>query len=187
MGWNPGDLPPPWEPPAGKAKFEKYKWEMIDFASWHLFGPDFPDPPPVMKDVPYPEEFMEVIPSALYDAGRGDIEPLRRAFPQLAEFLHLPPEKKRDHGVRVTGGYDLHWRAKGAAKAVPRIRALWEQTYEKSKRRLPPLVEQIAAEMFSVKVEDVELWLSRDKAEKHKQKPKNIRKREGKKSRRHKH
>jgi hypothetical protein len=89
---------------------------------------------------------------ALDQAKHGNIEPLRRNYPHLADFLHLPKRKR---------GYRFHRKplldfVQVAANAVPHIHALWAKHYKKKKReRGQTSAEEFAALLWDVDVNDV--------------------------------
>jgi hypothetical protein len=83
----------------------------------------------------------------------GDIEPLRRALPHLARFLHLP---KQPNGVRRPMDDEYGDRVRVAVNDVTRIRALWQRRHHKKNRPKGQVTaEEIAAERWRVNVEDV--------------------------------
>ena len=166
VDWDVSDPLPSWEKPPRKSDFAKYRMMMIDFVEWHLID----NAPKVYG----PEDFSSLFnpfASELYAAEKGDIEPLRKKLPKLAKFLHLPPEPKRKQGQRATGSfYSVPKRAQLAADLVPKIRKLWEETYQKKVRKQEPSAEDIAAHIYSVKIKDVKLLLGRKRLEKHRAK-----------------
>ena len=83
----------------------------------------------------------------------GDIDQLRRALPHLAKFLQLP---KQPDGVRRPKVDEHSEVVLMAANDVPRIRALWQEHYNKKNRKAGDVTaEEIAAERWGVDVEDV--------------------------------
>jgi hypothetical protein len=89
---------------------------------------------------------------AIDQAEHGNIEPLRRHYPHLADYLHLPKRKR---------GYRFHPKplvdfVQTAANDVPRIHALWAKHYKKKKRRRGQMsAEEFAALLWDVDVNDV--------------------------------
>ena len=163
MYWQPGDPLPPWKPPTKKADLEKYRWAMIDFVEWAYCQ----QPDPEMKHSP--SEVYELIQHGLEIelARNGDIEPLRRAYPHLAEFLHAPAGPV---GKRKTGGlYPTSSRAQWAASTVTDVKAIWQRYYGKKVRRFTPTAEEIVANIFGVTTTDVRRALNLNKLRKHRE------------------
>lgn len=90
----------------------------------------------------------------IQSARNGDIEPLRKRLPHIAEFIHRPKRKRGQRFPKRTVDFD---KAKAAALLVPQIRALWLQNYGKRNRPASrgPSAEEIAARYFGAEVEDV--------------------------------
>ena len=44
----------------------------------------------------------------------GDVDPLRKAYPQIAEYINLPLRKGKARSCRRTGGTDCHGRSRTA-------------------------------------------------------------------------
>ena len=85
-----GPPKPPWKPP-GKARFETYRRAMIDFVGWHLRR--LPIPLIVIDPDHDPKRHVEWLKNfgpEIDKARRGDIEPLRKKLPHLAEFSTFP-------------------------------------------------------------------------------------------------
>ena len=167
--WAPGEKPPPWKPP--KASLKKYRQAMIDFVDWHLCDqlpePDLtPNPPDVYKQhLDWLTELNKDRPE-IEAAERGDIEPLRKKFPHLAKFLHLPPHPKHK---RKTNYLPIE-RARRAVEDIPRVTALWEKFYKKKVRRFEPSTVEIVANLWGVEVKDVRQVLNQRKGKKHREK-----------------
>jgi hypothetical protein len=85
-------------------------------------------------------------------AEHGDIEPLRRHFPRLAPYLHLPKRKRGQRFLR-----DQSNPVRGAVNDVTRIRAIWKKHFGRKTRPKTDLVsaEQIAADRWEVDVDTV--------------------------------
>jgi len=83
-------------------------------------------------------------------ADHGDVEPLRKLFPQIpVRFIRLPPRKRpMPYKYDPTGD---------AVKDVRRIRALWKQHFGRVNRARVDLVtaEQIAADRCEVHISSV--------------------------------
>jgi hypothetical protein len=80
----------------------------------------------------------------------GDVEPLRRRYPDLADFIHLPPPQR---------GRPLNPRRATpqwiAAVYTVIIRDLWKKHYGKRNRTQAPTAEEIAADRWGVEVDQV--------------------------------
>jgi len=89
---------------------------------------------------------------AIDDAKHGNIQPLRRNYPHLAAYLHLP---KRKRGQRFHRQPLIDF-VQVAANHVPRIYALWAKHYKKKKRSRDQMsAEDFAALLWNVEVNDV--------------------------------
>jgi hypothetical protein len=87
-------------------------------------------------------------------ARRGNIEPLRRRYPGIAEYINLPKQKR---GVRRTTSKRPHDNVDMAVADVSRIRKLWLLHFGRTKRRPGDhlTAEKIAAAWWDVAVDDV--------------------------------
>jgi hypothetical protein len=84
---------------------------------------------------------------AIAEAEHGNIKPLRRAYPQLAPFLHLP---KRERGKRFP---KVNYKVRHAKYEVSLIRGLWRRHFGRVNRRRGELsAAEIAAERCGVDV-----------------------------------
>jgi hypothetical protein len=89
----------------------------------------------------------------------GDIEALRRLHPRLARFLNLPPQRGRPKKID-RDPWSRQKRLADAIAELPRIRAIWEKNYGRSRR--PPnaiTAAQIAAERWGVSEDDLKRGL----------------------------
>lgn len=89
----------------------------------------------------------------------GNIEPLRKLYPELARFL-FPPTLKRGHHFKPFGDqrddqWDSEIRLKCARMEVYRIRAIWKAAYDKRNRPKDELAIQIAAKRWGVPVNTI--------------------------------
>jgi hypothetical protein len=119
------------------------------------------DDPPSSWTYPPETIWWEAIERAKLAARRGNIEPLRRLFPSIAEFIHEPKRARgqrrsysrlREHEAfrRVVAGM--------AAADVRRLRdVIWPRNYGRWKRRSGdgPTAEEIAAIRHDVTVDEV--------------------------------
>jgi hypothetical protein len=93
---------------------------------------------------------------ALKEAERGNIKPLRDAYPHLTPFLH-PPKRRRGQRLPKAKPKGLE----AAVADVSRIRDLWRQHFGRVKRRQGELsAEEIAAERNKLDVEKVRTALA---------------------------
>jgi hypothetical protein len=87
---------------------------------------------------------------------RGDVETLRRLYPEIAKFIHRPkrPQGRRRSYPRNNWG---HYWASMIADDVRRVREIWKANYDgKWKRRgLRPTAEEIVAERRGLTKDDV--------------------------------
>jgi hypothetical protein len=90
---------------------------------------------------------------AIERAERGDIEPLRKLCPEIAEYIHLP---KRGRGKRYSLVDPIailnseHNPIRMAALDAKRIGALWERFYSKRRRgRYEKSAEWFAAQLWT--------------------------------------
>jgi hypothetical protein len=91
----------------------------------------------------------ERLASCIAQADRGNIEPLRKLFPQIpVRFIRLPARKRPSRHRR----WDP---VGGAVKDVARIRALWKKNFGRVNRARGDLVsaEQIAADRWEVHID----------------------------------
>jgi hypothetical protein len=107
---------------------------------------------------PLPDEEQQRLrfEEAVRRARRGDTGMLRRAYPEIAEFIQPP---KRPQGRRRSyprRDFARYW-ARMIANDVRRVRALWKKRYDgKWKRRnLRPTAEEIVAERHGLDEEQV--------------------------------
>ena len=105
----------------------------------------------------------------IYEAQQGNIEPLRKLYPHIAEFIHLPKRpgkgthfQKSQYNVERPIFADLKKRALTfAAWDVATIRDLWERWYPKKKRSNPSALsaEDFAAMRHRVDVNKLCEWM----------------------------
>lgn len=106
-------------------------------------------------------ELMEIA-----QARGGNIEPLRKRYPRLAEFLHPPKQPgrgkrfKRNKYDALDGDSSESWLIR-AAWDVARTRALWKHHYKRWKRAVGQIsAEEIAARRYDIKnVEHLHEWM----------------------------
>jgi hypothetical protein len=91
-------------------------------------------------------------------ADRGDLGPLRRAFPQIARFINYPKRKRATRRRYDPVG--------GAVADVRRIRSFWRQHYGRFMRAKtdPITAEQIAADRWDVDIDTLLNRLKKTKA-----------------------
>ncbi len=90
------------------------------------------------------------------EAERGNINPLRDAYPHLTPFLH-PPKRRRGQRLPKAKPKGLE----AAVADVSRIRDLWRQHFGRVKRRQGELsAEEIAAERNKLEFEKVRTALA---------------------------
>jgi hypothetical protein len=88
---------------------------------------------------------------ALQAAEQGDIRPLRKKYPHLAPFLHLPKLKRGEHFKEPAKIWLRH-----AREDVQRIRAIWRKHFGKVNRPRGELTaEEIAAERWNLTPDEV--------------------------------
>ena len=151
MDWEEGDPLPPWKPNRDR----RYRQKITDWTNWQLDRAPFEEIKP--NYMPLPFEWLSNGGPEIVAAEKGDIAPLRRKFPQLAAFLHLP---KRGHGKRLPiKQWCDHDPARFAALEVEEIKALWQRHYGKRVRRFKPTAVEIAAGRWGVAPADVEQWI----------------------------
>jgi hypothetical protein len=89
------------------------------------------------------------------EAEHGNVEPLRRRFPVIAKYINLP---RRHRGQRYPRREDVNkvGPLNAAAADISRIRAIWQEHYGKKNRPADQAsAEEIAAELWDVKIEDL--------------------------------
>lgn len=97
---------------------------------------------------------------AIEAADGGDIEPLRKLHPKLANYLHLPP-RRREQGrpkMRVRppeSTDDPALRVLVAAQDVEFIKRLWKREYGRQNRTTAPSAVEIAAKRWDVSAADL--------------------------------
>jgi hypothetical protein len=136
---------PPW-----RARSERERRRMVTFVLDQLDQMDIDDSRSIDPD--YERVGLEL-------AERGDVTLLRLANPRIARFIH-PLALKRGQRRRKRRSADRHTdRVDAAAMDVPRIRDIWRRAYDGVRYRTMgcgPTAAEIAAERWSVKVDDVE-------------------------------
>jgi hypothetical protein len=85
------------------------------------------------------------LPDAIKLAKLGHIEPLRKLYPDIAEFIHLP---KRKRGQRFPNPMAELNPIKQAALDAQRIRALWKKFYSGHRRPRGNSAEDFAARLW---------------------------------------
>ena len=92
-------------------------------------------------------------------AEQGNLEPLRKQYPELVQFLNRP-RRKRGQRFKKKPPTDhlraLHCRLEEARSELPRIRAFWKKHYGKTNRPKGQLTaEEIVAERWDLDEEEV--------------------------------
>jgi hypothetical protein len=86
---------------------------------------------------------------AIQRARHGDVASLRIIYPQIADFIHLPPRKRGQHVTSYPTNTDRFLErhvAEHLVDQVKRVHALWRQHYDgRWKRRGRPTAAQIVA------------------------------------------
>ena len=77
-------------------------------------------------------------------ARQGKLNPLRRLYPEIAEFIHAPRRKRGEHRMVVDCGC-THERLQLALDDVKRIRRLWRAHFGRVYRSAAPTALSIAA------------------------------------------
>lgn len=77
------------------------------------------------------EDYLEQ--SAIYHAHYGDIEPLRKRHPRIAQFIHLPREGHRGKYPRRSSGTISSVEA--AVEAAAFVKLFWREVYGHRNRR----------------------------------------------------
>jgi hypothetical protein len=95
-------------------------------------------------------------------AEHGDIEPLRKEYPELARFLHLPKQPGKGKRFVRDKFHDMMRsqfliKLTAAAWDADRIRFIWKYEYKPMPKGYPP-PEEIAAERWKVPVDQVYEW-----------------------------
>ena len=90
---------------------------------------------------------------AIWSARNGDMTPLRKKYPQLAEFLH-PPQDSRHRR------YPPLPMKKAALDLVRRVRLLWSKYYKRQRRRRGDGIttEEIAARYLGISQRQMHYW-----------------------------
>lgn len=93
----------------------------------------------------------------------GDVEPLRKRFPEIAEVILPPPDWRQQR--RLQARADKHMLLKAAIEDVGRIRELWRDHYEgRWKRgRTGPTAVRLAALRNGVDEDELEEAIKRKK------------------------
>jgi hypothetical protein len=94
----------------------------------------------------------EKLPVEVQQAWRGDLEPLRRKYPDFARFINFPVIKR--HRGRPKTTRENSAALESAARDVKRIRQLWQERYGK-KNRDDNLAIDIAADRWDVFRDDL--------------------------------
>jgi hypothetical protein len=159
--WNKKDLPP-WI-----ARGDRDRQKMIDWVNFELdTDPDDPVEREFLANQERwanatPEEHKAAVAWVTNDgfqiraAEHGNIGPLRKKYPRLAPYLHLPKRSgKGDRFPRARSDYQH--RTLLAASDVGRIRAIWKKEYGKKNRPRGQIsAEEIAAKRWEVSSDDV--------------------------------
>ena len=82
---------------------------------------------------------------ALEQADKGDVEPLRRKYPDLAKFIHPPKRKRGQRDFQPNDGLQV------GIQIVRRIRKLWRENYGTDRRKVGQVTAiELAAEYCGV-------------------------------------
>jgi hypothetical protein len=160
---------PPWEARSDAQRRAMTEWSIaqldaLDAALDALSDDD-------AKDWTFPPEVLwrERFEAAKQAARRGNLGPLRKLFPELAEFIHEP---KRVRGQRrpyvgVRDVFRRHARREVEQRAVDSVHQLrsiiWPRYYGRKKRR-DALAEEVAATRCGLTVEQMRRAMKTRKA-----------------------
>jgi hypothetical protein len=93
---------------------------------------------------------------AIAEAKCGNMEPLRKLYPQLAEFLARPKLKRGEHFEPFNPQWDAKARIRAARADANRIKALWKAAYNGRCNRDSELGQitavEIAADRWGISV-----------------------------------
>jgi hypothetical protein len=105
--------------------------------------------------------------SAKQDARRGNLRPLRKLFPEIAEFIHEPKRVRGQRRPYVRDPFGRHARGEAEQRAVDSVHQLraiiWPRYYGRKKRR-DALAEEVAATRCGLTVEQVRRAMKTRKA-----------------------
>jgi hypothetical protein len=141
---------PPWEMPANGTPAQKKDWRRR-FIQWSCerlderYSAEYERPQVIDKLYPATSRPFDPVESALESARCGRIEPLRRLYPHLAEFLHVRPGRGKH--PRITKYRRINERQL-AAWAVSCVRRVWQGSYGKTNRSIDPTAHDVVAEFI---------------------------------------
>jgi hypothetical protein len=157
---------PPW-----KATCERERKWMIEWSIAEIIALDNQHqrddvPQSVWENIPPPSR-DERLKAAKRRARRGDLSPLRRLYPEIAEYIHEPKRvrgQRRPYVMALQEGENVYsWahRAQAEGMAVDIVRELreivWPQHYGRWKRRRDdgPSAEEIAGVFCGLTADEV--------------------------------
>jgi hypothetical protein len=142
------DLRAIWNSPVALERWTMDQLDQLD-AEQELFSQELEESRRGWERFPIPGiPFSERVHQAKGRARAGHIEPLRRLYPELAEFLHAPPRKRgqrRPPKREVWSRFTSRMHAVDADADAKRIRKIWREKLGKTYRRDPPTADEIAA------------------------------------------
>jgi hypothetical protein len=126
---------PQWQPAAGASSAARQRWQQ-EMQEWIGHVLDWRTETKIKSANEYwgrqgSKKYFEQ--SAIAAAHYGDIEPLRRRHPSIAQFIHLPREKQRGKYPRRSSGTITS--IEGAVEAAAFVRLFWREVYGRKNRR----------------------------------------------------
>lgn len=92
--------------------------------------------------------------AALEEAENRNLEPLRKLHPRIARFINLPTLGRGEHFKKTN--LTRRERLQAAVEEVKRVRAIWEEYYDRSNSpEGGPTAEQIAAERWGLTEDNI--------------------------------